>query len=64
MSGGFALVAWPVYYGASGVMSFVVDGDDVAYEKDLGAGTAAAVAAIDRFDPNATWHLVSAGDGR
>jgi len=64
MSGGFALVAWPVYYGASGVMTFVVNGDDVAYEKDLGAGTASAAAQIDRFDPDTTWRPVIGGDSR
>ena len=43
MTGGFALVAWPVHYDASGVMTFIVNQDGVAYEKDLGPETAAAV---------------------
>jgi hypothetical protein len=63
MSGGFALVAWPVHYGASGIMTFVVNQDGVAYEKDLGAETEAAVKAITRYDPDDTWHAVQADSG-
>ena len=39
MTGGFALVAWPVHYAQSGVMTFIVNQDGVAYEKDLGPET-------------------------
>ena len=42
MSGGFALVAWPVHYGASGIMTFIVNQDGIAHEKDLGPETARA----------------------
>ena len=58
MSGGFALVAWPVHYDASGVMTFTVNQDGVAYEKDLGPQTGAAEKAIVRFDPDGTWRPV------
>jgi hypothetical protein len=58
MSGGFALVAWPVHYGASGVMTFIVNQDGVAYEKDLGKATPTAVKAITRYDPDQTWRPV------
>jgi hypothetical protein len=64
MSGGFALVAWPVHYGASGIMSFLISQDDIAYEKDLGEETSEAVAQIVRFDPDESWHPVSEGSGR
>lgn len=60
MSGGFGLVAWPVYYGASGIMTFTVNQDGVAYEKDLGPGTEVAVKSITRFDPVPTWRPVGA----
>jgi hypothetical protein len=53
--GGFAVVAWPSKYGVSGVMSFVVNQDGVVYEKDLGAGTASAVAKIPNFNPDKSW---------
>jgi DUF2950 family protein len=58
MSGGFALVAWPVHYDASGIMTFLVNQDGVAYEKDLGPETEKAVKAITRYDPDGTWHPV------
>ncbi|HUL78080.1 MAG TPA: DUF2950 domain-containing protein [Vicinamibacteria bacterium] len=63
MSGGFGLVAWPVHYDASGVMTFVVNQDGVAYEKDLGPETATLVAAIARYDPDGTWHPLGADSG-
>jgi hypothetical protein len=46
MSRGFALVAGPVHYDASGVMTFVVSQEGVVYEKDLGPGTDAAARAM------------------
>jgi Protein of unknown function (DUF2950) len=64
MSGGFALLAWPAQYDATGVMTFVVNQDDVAYEKDLGPGTQKAVETIKRYEPDATWHAVAAVPGQ
>ena len=55
MIGGFALLAFPVEYGNSGVMSFIVNHDGVVYSKDLGAETAIAESAIAAFDPDAGW---------
>ena len=55
MIGGFAVVAWPVRYGDTGVMTFMVSHDGVVYEKDLGPDTARKAAALRRFDPDATW---------
>ncbi len=62
MSGGFALVAWPVHYDASGVMTFLVNRDGVVYEKDLGPDTDAAARAITRYDPDETWHAEDASE--
>ena len=53
--GGFAVLAYPASYGNSGIMTFVVNHEGVVYQKDLGAGTAAAAASISRFDPDKTW---------
>jgi Protein of unknown function (DUF2950) len=58
MIGGFALVAWPVEYRVSGVKTFLVNQEDVIYEKDLGSGTSAAVKSIEAFDPDETWRRV------
>ena len=55
MIGGFALLAFPVEYGNSGVMSFIVNHDGVVYSKDLGADTAKAADAIAAFDPDSSW---------
>ena len=55
MRGGFALVAWPAEYDASGVMTFVVNQDGVVFEKDLGPETAAHASKLTRFDPDLTW---------
>ncbi len=58
MIGGFALVAYPAEYGASGIMSFIVNQDGVVYEKDLGKGTAKIASAMTKFDPDKTWKKV------
>jgi len=55
MLGGFALIAFPVEYGNSGVMSFIVNHDGVVYSKDLGPETAKAAGAIAAFDPDSSW---------
>jgi DUF2950 family protein len=55
MFGGFAVLAYPAKYGASGVMSFMVNHDGVVYEKDLGAGTGTAAPKITQFNPDKSW---------
>lgn len=58
MTGGFALIAWPAGYGASGITTFQVNQDGIVFQKDLGPNTAEAVAKITRFDPDLTWARV------
>jgi hypothetical protein len=58
MIGGFGLVAWPAEYGVSGMKTFLVNQDDVIYEKDLGPSTSAAVKAMTVFDPDRSWRRV------
>jgi hypothetical protein len=58
MIGGFAIVAHPVAYGTSGVMTFMINQDAVVWQKDLGPQTAQQVAAMKRFDPGAGWTKV------
>jgi hypothetical protein len=53
--GGFALLAYPNAYGASGVMTFMVNQDGVVWQRDLGPDTAAAAAAITQFNPDDSW---------
>jgi hypothetical protein len=58
MIGGFALIAYPAHYRASGVMSFIVNHDGVVYQKDLGKKTKKAARAMKAFDPDNTWARV------
>jgi hypothetical protein len=60
MTGGYALVAWPVKWGDTGVMSFIVSKDGVVYEKDLGPGGAAIAKAMTAYNPDSTWAKVPA----
>ena len=55
MTLGFAAVATPAKYGNSGVMTFLVNQQGIIFQKDLGAETEAAVAAITAYDPDESW---------
>jgi hypothetical protein len=55
MTGGFAVLAYPVEYGASGVMSFLVSRHGTVFERDLGSSTAETAGAITTFDPDPAW---------
>lgn len=52
---GFALIAYPAKYGSSGIMTFIVNQDDIVYQKDLGKNTAELVKAIQKYNPDKTW---------
>ena len=58
MIGGFALIAYPARWGASGVMTFIVNHDGVVYQSNLGRKSATIAASITRFDPDARWSKV------
>jgi hypothetical protein len=58
MIGGFAVVAFPAEYGASGIMTFMVNHDGVVYEKDLGKETSKIARAMTKYDPDKTWKKV------
>jgi len=55
MIGGFAMAAYPADYANSGVMTFIVNHDDVVYQKDLGENTEKLVKAMTLYDPDETW---------
>ena len=59
MRAGFALVAWPVRYGHTGIMTFMVSHAGVVYEKDLGSSSDAVARAMTRFNPDGTWRPAS-----
>ncbi len=54
---GFALIAYPAKYGASGIMTFMINQSGQIYEKDLGAETAAIASEVTVFDPDSSWQL-------
>ena len=58
MTGGFALVAYPVRWGESGIMTFVVNQDGVVYERSLGEKTASRAAAMKVYNPDQRWTVV------
>ena len=58
MTGGYAVVAWPVKWGDTGVMSFMACNDGTVYEKDLGPNGAAIAKAMREFNPDSTWSKV------
>jgi hypothetical protein len=57
--GGFGVMAWPVRYGDTGVMSFIINHDGQIYEQDLGRDSARKAAAAKSFDPGPGWRRVS-----
>ncbi len=58
MIGGFAVIAWPAKYGASGFKTFMVNHDQTVYEADLGPDTPRFVRKIQTFDPDEEWKKV------
>ena len=55
MIGGFALVAFPIDYGVTGLTTFIVNQDGVVYEKDLGPKTVDIATKMKAYDPDAPW---------
>jgi DUF2950 family protein len=55
MSGGFALVAWPATYDATGIMTFIVNQDGILHEKDLGPETERVAQRMTLYDPDGSW---------
>ena len=55
MIGGFGVIAWPVRYGDTGVMTFIVNQDGVVYQQDLGPQTAEKAGVIASFNPDKGW---------
>ena len=58
MSGGFALVAWPAQYDATGVMTFIVNQDGIVRERDLGPQTDAIARKMTAYNPDKSWRPV------
>jgi hypothetical protein len=58
MVAGFALVAFPADYEASGIMTFIVNQRGKVYQKDLGSGTTELARRMTEYNPDEGWTLV------
>ena len=59
MVAGFGLMAYPVEWGNSGVMTFIVNQRGKVYQKNLGPKTATLARDIRSYDPDSSWMLVN-----
>jgi Protein of unknown function (DUF2950) len=57
LTGGFAVIASPVRYGESGVMTFLLSSDGALYQRDLGDGTNDIAASIKSYNADEGWAL-------
>jgi len=57
--GGFAVIAWPVRYGDTGVMTFMVNHLGIVYERNLGPQTEMKASGTQTFDPAPGWRRVA-----
>ncbi len=55
LTGGFAILATPVKYRESGVMTFLLSREGVVYQKDLGPETTDTAASISTYNPDEGW---------
>jgi Protein of unknown function (DUF2950) len=55
MTAGCAVIASPVKYQDSGIMTFILSREGTVYQKDLGPNTSAAAASINDYNPTADW---------
>src|ERR1700722_1612756 len=58
MTKGFAFLAYPATYGASGVMTFMINQDGVIVQKDLGTNTAKVANGMNEYNPDESWDEV------
>jgi hypothetical protein len=55
MTDGFAIIATPVTYGDSGIMTFILSRQGVVYQKDLGPKTTEIADSIYSYNPDNGW---------
>ncbi|MNL52570.1 hypothetical protein D3C87_1757590 [compost metagenome] len=53
------MIAWPVSYGQTGVMSFVINQDDNVYQANLGDETQQRAEATAAYPQDKNWQLVT-----
>jgi hypothetical protein len=55
---GFALIAYPAKYGISGLSTFIINHQGMAFEKDLGPRSERIAERMRSFNPDETWRPV------
>jgi len=58
MTRGFAILATPVRFGETGIMTFMMNDNGIVYERDLGPDTVKLAAAITAYNPDNNWSPV------
>jgi hypothetical protein len=58
MTGGFAILATPVKYVETGVMTFLTGSGGIVYEQDFGPDTVRTASSIREFNPPDDWSPV------
>ncbi len=56
---GFALIAWPVAFGETGIMSFMIDQNDQVWQANLGEESTSKAQAISLFAPDKPWQEIN-----
>jgi hypothetical protein len=55
LTGGFAVIAAPLKYRDSGIMTFIIGRDGVVYQRDLGPNTVDVAVSITTYNPTEEW---------
>jgi Protein of unknown function (DUF2950) len=58
MTSGFAILATPVKYADTGIMTFMISREGMVYERDFGPDTAKLAGTLDTYQPDENWSLV------
>ncbi|HWF18056.1 MAG TPA: DUF2950 family protein, partial [Verrucomicrobiae bacterium] len=58
MTAGFAIVAYPVRWGESGIMTFIVNQDGTVYQRSFGDKTASVAERMKEYNPDSSWNVV------
>lgn len=55
MTGGFAILATPIKYAETGIMTFMISREGIVYERDFGPDTATIAASLQQYNPDENW---------
>ncbi len=58
MTRGFAILAVPVKYGETGIMTFMLSREGIVYEQDQGPDTVKIAVSIQQYNPDGNWSPV------